>query len=341
MVMEKSQEAGETTGSTGFVPLSQRLVAFMPEKLPSARAAFVVTLGVMALGNSTAETPLATPPSLGIAEGKPLHPSKQDKQVSVPSRSVHTGNHDDISFTMIKGRSTKGKDSCTTLRIKPNDIAVGRACAENGDTAVAIPNTEVRKGWSYSLLRMPTPDKKQIIYKCLYAKAGMLPELKDPDPALVNACESYYIPLAKQNFVYMRRYNCDFIGRRGGVIYAGLQGCRSGTFRSPIAANCKDLNVYYNFATNNPSPWNVLGDGPGGFSGRVDTKNWKAVSYRVEFTMGSQTGELPIVIRGLKRQHPWALMDTSCVGKKHRRDGTPTMPNTSVTRHGKIIYHAK
>lgn len=199
--------------------------------------------------------------------------------------------------------SSTGKKHCTTLRRKQNDIYMAKGCAENGDTLNVLDEVPVVKGWALSIMVVDG------IYKCGFGRPGVLPKAKLHENAEMR-CRNYYPSLVEDAFAFFEDWNCS-----------EKKPCRDGTYYSPVSDRCTNTSQYRNFASDDPSPFNMFGTGNGGFSDKMKGKK-TSVRYRVQAKPNSQDGKA-IVVRSPK----WGLMRDECVDKgKVRRGGTRVKP---------------
>jgi hypothetical protein len=205
------------------------------------------------------------------------------------------------------------EEGCTSIRKKAKDIYMGYACASDGDKSMKIGGGYREKGWVYSLVAVGG------IYKCGFVREGVLPELESANQTAANRCITYYPKLVEERFTYFKQYNCHAYPN-------GLDKCDSGTRKSEVQEeDCPDPIISRNFESDDPSPFNVLGTGEGGFEDPLSDEEHEFVSYRVEAKVSSSEGE-PIVVRTLKRGPglQWGLMNDECVSQDDRRGGSPT-----------------
>lgn len=205
----------------------------------------------------------------------------------------------------------KSKD-CTSLRRRANDIYMGLACAENGAKADTVYSSTMEKGWVYSAVYVGG------IYKCAYVKAGVLPEMQHR-PKIIEKCRGFFNALVNKRYEFFNEYNC-------GELRPGLEGCRSGTPPRGKSEECKDVDTLDgNYATDEPTPFNVLGTGEGGFSMTLPNEINAALSYRVEVKQGSAEGKA-IVVRDTNNTPTldWGFAHTNCIDDSDRKGGTPT-----------------
>lgn len=258
--------------------------------LHAAKTGLPLALSIVALG----------PPTAGLNDDNPLN-------VSVADGKIPTG----------AGRH------CTRLSREALEIYEGIACRENGDKAFTIPGVASEKGQYYSLVAMRGLIRKQgrdhmgTIYKCFYVTGGDLPRIKNPPKSLIAACKTYHAKLAIHNFALHLEYNCDFFGD-------GLQKCRSGTGKTSLSKRCPDKQLYYNFETDQESPWNVTGIGTGGLREAIpndgDLEDNSIVSYRA--TIRPRGGGVrAAVVMSVNGEKPWGFVDNSCPAEGRQRRG--------------------
>lgn len=219
---------------------------------------------------------------------------------AVPSQPAEASDQQHGQQTDHKSEKRKPRKDCTTFRIAPKDIYAGSGCGAEGATAETVGDGHLEKGWSYSAIVTDG------VKKCFFVRQGVLPAPSVSDPAQLATCAAFYPKLVEQKRTYLRKFNCDFLA-------TGIQGCRSGTFYTPITADCKDDRVFRNYATVNATPWNADGKAPAGFSQAVkNSQGRKAVSYRVEIKDTGEGGhDGAVVIRSLKKSSRMGRYETA------------------------------
>ncbi|MGI9027435.1 MAG: hypothetical protein ACR2FM_01155 [Candidatus Saccharimonadales bacterium] len=194
---------------------------------------------------------------------------------------------------------SEAEKHCTSLRRKPNDIYIGFGCVEDGATFNKIDEIPVVKGWALGVMVIDG------IYKCGFARPGVLPSSKLRERAIMH-CNNYHASLVEGAFAFFEDWNCS-----------EKQPCRDGTYHSPVSPSCTNTQMYRNYASDEPSPFNMFGTGNGGFSDIIENNKRTSVRYRVQIKPSSENGKA-IVARSPK----WGFMRSECVSPNNRRGGT-------------------
>lgn len=227
------------------------------------------------------------------------------------------------------------REDCTTIRRKANDVYVGMACVANGDRFTRINQYPKEKGWVYGVVAVngwervkakegQTERIPRTYHKCGYVRQGVLPSRK-PRSRAITHCKDYYKGFSTRAGVYFKDFNCP-----------GIIACKSGTFHSPPAKACtSDLKTSWrNYASDEPSPFNVFGTGNGAFNGRLKGNVKNSIHYRAAVVPESK-GREAIVIRGI---NSWAFLNGKCVAGRYRQiGGTCTNKNQTRDSRGRKI----
>ncbi len=201
--------------------------------------------------------------------------------------------------------------SCTSIRTRAKYLYLGWACLEKGDTyaKVSIPGDNTKKsGWVYAAVRLAVPGPD--IVKCGVIRKKVIPT----GPARsgsVSKCRKYYPDLVKKGTVYVDDHNCE-------PIKNGYDPCVDAAPPYKPSSTCPDPHTYRNFESDNPSPINVFGTGPGGFREVITENTTASLRYRVRFTIPASNGVHGIVVRAPE----WGWSDNRCV-KEENREGGP------------------
>ncbi len=288
------------------LPSPARVLAFAADRFPLAVTGVVGLMAVL-------------PSEAAAAHTRPL----KLHHGAVPAVIGHQTQYvpDDQQEVPAPTHKPKRKMHCSTLRMGPNDIAVGLGCDERGDTAEPViinGSVQREKGWAYTALNVGG------VEKCLWSKEGRLSKPARSNPDLLSRCVTYFPILANNKFAFLTDYNCDFFA-------SGLNTCRSGTRHTDIPKEtCQDDRAFHNFATQGASPLNADGQGQPGFSYVVPhSQGKKSISYRARIkdpnTAGlEQRRAGAIVIRSLNRHEGWSLMKSGCADPDQLRGGVPT-----------------
>lgn len=197
-----------------------------------------------------------------------------------------------------KPRQPKGP--CTTIRRGKDELYLGKACRSNAVASI-VDGGHPDQEWIYAAVLVDG------IYKCGYIRVGTLPLTKIRQD-VVNYCSAQYYPLTQQRFHVYRSINCPEI--------LDMEGCRGAAPKKHLVlARCPETVLYTNFATAEPSVFNVLGKGRGGLSWPIVDHEGIKVGWRATTRLASKDGSAAMV-HGRK----WGFVDDSCInkdGKKH------------------------
>lgn len=203
----------------------------------------------------------------------------------------------EIVATTVQSSSPAQKSRCTTGRRKPNDIYIAYGCKAEGDTFDPLDNVEPVKGWVPGVMVIDG------IYKCVHARLGVLPTKPDLRDDAKRLCQDYLPDMVETGYVFFEKWNCKL-----------EKPCNDARRKEKISKKCPDSTTARNFATDEPSPFNMYGTGEGGFSDSYEDNSRKWTKYRVRVKQPSADGKA-IVIRGPK----WGFLRAKCyVGKSHR-----------------------
>jgi hypothetical protein len=283
-----------------------------PTKLPHNlarllhRAGTGLAIGVLAAGAFADSTENASAVAVSEASVVPA-------TLYTPLPTVETGSAAKNNKPTNETHEELNDKNCTSLRRRAKDIYMGIACAEDGAEAETVFSSTLEKGWVYSAVNVGG------YYKCAFIMAGVLPEMEH-HPKIVSKCEDFYDSLVLQRYEYFKDYNCK-------EIKPGLEGCRSATPPREINDECQEVPVLYgNFATDDPTPFNVLGTGTGGFSMVLPNEINSALGYRVQVRQGSEDGKA-IVVRDTNNTASldWGFTLNCFIPSSKRRGGTPTI----------------
>lgn len=200
----------------------------------------------------------------------------------------------------VRASVSKGKNKCMSFRRKPNDIYTGYGCKNSGDTFNPVGNVPLVKGWTLGVMVVDG------IYKCGFGRLGVLPKKKTLRTNAATYCINYHPKLVETPFTYFKRLNCP-----------EKKPCRDGTYHSKIKKNCPDPRSFRNYATDEPSPFNMYGTGNGGFSDLIEENLKTSTRYRVEIKQGSKDGKAAIV-----RGPEWGMTLSKCIPLDQRKGGT-------------------
>ena len=202
---------------------------------------------------------------------------------------------------------------CTSIRRRENDIYAGIACKKDGSKYQVVYSHTLNKGWIYSAVLV------EEIFKCGYIRPGILPKTLNK-PNVVAKCREYFVPFTKDRDKYYGDYNCE-------EVRPELEGCNGPTDPKRVSQTCEgNVQMWGNFATAKPSPFNVWGTGGGGFSMLLPNKFAKAIRYRTQVKPGSVEGKA-IVIRDVNNTPSldWGFTKEECSPKDSRRGGPLTL----------------
>ena len=298
--------------------ISASAITRLPEDFSGTRGSLLsrvatgLAIGVIGTGMFAEHTDRAVAvsdtPAAPLTMYTPLSVQPEQANISGSTSANKTGEltHEELN----------AKD-CTSLRRQAKGIYMGLACAQDGAESEVVYSETLEKGWVYSAIRIGN------IYKCAYVMAGVLPQMSHK-PKIFEACQGFFNDLVKKRFTFFVEYNC-------GELRPGLEGCRGPTSPAEISDSCKEKKennedlLFGNFATDKPSPFNVLGTGEGGFSMPLPNEINSALSYRVKVRMGSADGKA-IVVRDTNNTPTldWGLSLDECVGEEDRDGGPPT-----------------